>query len=233
MLSQVIFHEFTHICSNIHKEMFLSNGLWEKIKNNVEVFTGDKKRDYIDESGRVIKSSDSNNPYNYIMFGALFMDEVIAENVATEMVKEKYHTPTRLIQRVFDCGDNNLIKYTSRFEYYGIGEKLLDKFAKTLFIQGNRNLNALSRESFRENFVYDLINQHSENSFTKKAFIDEIALMGVIAHTIEKQNGRYSNQERISGDMVYHSIFQLDAKLESGYENRNIMPSSIVFPTLY
>lgn len=232
-LSLVLFHEFTHICSDIHKEMYLSDGLWKKMRDNIEVFTGDKRKSFKDINGNIIDYSNKDNPYNYIMFGALLMDEVIAEKVATEIVKEKYHIPISETTKVFNCGNNNSIRYRSSFDYYGIGENLLDKFAKTLFIQGNKNLNTLARESFKKDFVFNLIRQHNENSVTKKDFIDEIALMGVIAHTVEKQYGRYSEQEPISGDIVYDSIFQLDSILRSGYEERNSIPQSIKFPDLF
>ena len=75
--------------------------------------------------------------YNYIKFGGMFMDEVIAEYVAIEMVKSKYKLPIEKQERIFDCGDNNTIRYRSSFKYYGIGETLLNEFAQTLFIQGN------------------------------------------------------------------------------------------------
>ena len=37
------------------------------------------------------KIDDVNNPFTYINFSALLLDEVIAENVATEMIKLKYN----------------------------------------------------------------------------------------------------------------------------------------------
>lgn len=230
-LSQIMFNEFTHICSNIHKQLLkketssgqltTETGLWERLQNHIEVFTDAR-----------IDISDKNNPFNYIKFGGLFMDEVIAEYVAIEMIKLKYNIPIQQQKRIFDCGDGNRITYRSSFDYYGIGEKILNEFAQTLFMQGTKNLHSLARESFKENFVYNLIKQHNERISSRKAFIEELALMGVIAHTIEKKHGHYLEQEAISGDVVYDSIFRLTDLIRAGFEDRKTMPQNIIFPQI-
>ena len=223
-LSGVLFHEFTHICSNIHKH--LNRGYWPKLKENFTRFTDT-------DSYKGIPIENKDNPYNYIQFGGLFMDETIAESVATEMMKEKYNIPSPQKNRIFNCGDDNIIRYRSTFDYYGIGEPLLYSFAKTLFIDRKRNLHSLARESFKEEFMYDLIRQHNETKTTRDHFIKEIALMGVIGHTWEKNEGRYPEQQRISGDVVYNSIFELKDLLDRNPEDRAYIPDSIQFPEIY
>ncbi len=81
---------------------------------------------------KILKRNDINNPYTYMVLGSLFLDEVISENVTTEMVKMKYNkfVPLKNYQKTFG---NNTINYQAHFDYYGIGENLVNDFAKTLF----------------------------------------------------------------------------------------------------
>lgn len=69
-------------------------------------------------------------------------------------------------------------------KYSNIGEKICNKFVQTLF--GCANLHDLSRESFKPDFVKNLILQHNERN--KKInplqfFTKELGLMEVIAFT--------------------------------------------------
>ena len=161
----------------------------------------------------------------------MLIDEVTAENVATEMVKLKYNkvVPFTNKQKVYG---RNVVSYRSHFDYYGIGEELVDDFSKTLFMQKqSRNLNGLCRDIFKKDFVYNLIRQHNEKNFSMSCLIRELAYLGVICFEEEKSNGHLKQRERILPELVYDSYFKLKDLLKEGRENREYIPCNIPFPT--
>lgn len=174
---------------------------------------------------------DVNNPFTYINFGALLLDEVIAENVATEMVKTKFNKFIPLKNKQKQYG-NHVINYRTHFDYYGIGEDIGNKFAQTLFMNNNcKNLNGLCSESFKTDFVFDLIRQHNERPDALEALTKELAYMGVIAFAEEQSQGRYENREKLSPDLIYNCYLDLDRLLLNGRENREIIPGNIPMPS--
>lgn len=226
-LSMALFHEFTHLTSSIHKDMYSNNSLIKKLKANSSSLID---TNYSHNSSNT-KINDVNNPFTYIVFGSLLLDEVIAENVATEMVKLKYNKfiPLKNKQKVY--GDH-VINYRSHFDYYCIGEELVNNFSKTLFLSNNcKNLNGLCQANFQDDFVYELIRQHNERPDALECLIKELANMGVIAFAEEQSHGRYKDRPHISPDLVYNSYFELQNLLLSGYEYRESIPNNISMPS--
>ena len=226
--SLTLFHEFTHQCSNLHNDLYAGDkSLISKLKENAHIYTN---TDYNHSFSRT-KMGDVNNPYTYIAFGGLLIDEVSAKNVATEMVKMKFNKfiPFKSRQKIYG---NHTIHYQSHFDYYGIGEELVDGFSKTLFMKNKcKNLNGLCKEIFRKNFVYDLIHQHYENNYAFSCLIEELAHFGVLCFTEEQYNGHLKDRTPISSDLAYESYFKLKDLIEKGRENRETIPSNIPLPS--
>lgn len=228
--SLVLFHEFTHICSDVHKHT-QNNGLFVQLRNYVENNPGKIDTTYY-KGSCTTEMGDTNNPYTYILFGALLLDEVTAEHVATEMVKKKYmkYVLPKEGQRVYGNG-TYIHRYKSHFDYYGVGENLIDQFSKTLFLKnGFKNLNGLCSEIFKEGFTYDLIRQHNENPIAFQHLIDELGYLGVIGFSEEQFNGRYAVREKISSDLISYSFKELERIFQYGIENREEIPGSISAP---
>lgn len=227
--SLTFFHEFTHMCSNLHDDLFnkRDKGLINKLSNNANKFTNtDYNYGYLKT-----KKGDVNNPFTYISFGAMLIDEVTAENVATEMVRLKYNkvVPFSNKQKVYG---KNIVNYKSHFDYYGIGEELVEGFSKTLFMQNqSRNLNGLCRDIFKKDFVYNLIRQHNEKNYSMSCLIEELAYLGVVCFEEEKSNGHLKNREAILPEIVYDSYLKLKDLLIKGRENRECIPNYIPFPS--
>lgn len=228
--SLVLFHEFTHVCSDIHTHIF-NNGLIVKLRDYIEAHPERINTTY-QHGFATTKMGDVDNPYTYIIYGGLLIDEVTAEHVAIEMVKKKYkqYVLPKNGQRVY--GDGRYIhKYKSHFDYYGVGEELIEKFSKTLFLKNNcKNLNGLAAENFKERFVYDLIRQHNENPTAFKHLIDELAFLGVIGLSEEQHNGRRLNQKSPSVSLIRDSYESLQEILEYGREDRENIPNNITVP---
>lgn len=227
-MSLILFHEFTHICNSLHQDIFKddSKSLIKKLRNNAGSYTN---TNYLHLS-RETKQGDTNNPFTYILFGGVLIDEVVSEHVASEMVKMKFNKPILLKNKERIYGDKK-INYNTHFDYYGIGETLVDEFSRTLFLKNNcKNLNGLSKEIFKKDFVYELIHQHYERPDAFKALIEELAHMGVVAFWEEQSQGRYQDREKISPKLVYNSYNKLRQFLRNGREERENMPSNIPIP---
>lgn len=227
--SLTFFHEFTHKCSNLHDDLFNKGdkGLIKRLSNNANMFTN---TDY-NYGGIKTKKGEVNNPFTYISFGAMLIDEVTAENVATEMVKLKYNKvmPFTNKQKIYG---KNIVNYQSHFDYYGIGEELVSEFSKTLFIENrSKNLNGLSRDIFKKDFVYDLIRQHNERNYSMSCLIQELGYLGVICFQEEQSNGHLKERAPILPEIVYNSYVKLKNLLKEGRENREYIPSNIRFPS--
>ena len=223
--SLVLFHKFTHINSAIHKDIFTKNGYLAKIRENVKYFCGTDIY-----NGKDINNI--NNPYNYILFGGLLIDEVTAEYIATQMINKKYNKNSNYSKYYRKYG-NRIIEYYSQFKYYGIGEELIDTFSKTLFMKNNdKNINGLCKEIFKDNFVYDLIRQHNERPTSLVCLIKELALMGVIAHKEEQLEGHRTDQQSILNDTVYNAYYELKKLFIIGFEDRESIPDDVLMPYL-
>lgn len=225
----VLFHEFTHLCSNIHHDMRDINGrkLIAKLDDNASSYM-DTDYQYKQEK---TKKGDLNNPYTYVWDGAALIDEVIAEHVATEMVKMKFNKPVFYKDKQKQYGDF-IVNYRTRFNYYGIGESIVDKFSKTLFLKNNcKNLDGLARETFKENFVYELIHQHWESKEAIRGLIEKLGYMGVIGFTEEQLEGRYQDQEGVSSYLIKDSFNRLEEIFREGREERENMPRNIPVPS--
>lgn len=225
--SLVLFHEFTHLNSSIHKDLFGGINLIKKLKEKSSSFMDTS---YSHGSSRT-QINDVNNPFTYIIFGGLLLDEVIAENVATEMIKLKYNKfiPLKNKQKVYG---NKTINYRSHFDYYDIGEEIVNKFAQTLFLSNNcKNLNGLCQANFKNNFVSELIRQHNERPDALECLVKELAHMGVIAFAEERSQGRYENSKDISPNLIYNSYFELQTLLLEGREYREVIPNNIPMPS--
>lgn len=226
-LSLVLFHEFTHINSSIHKDLFGGNSLIKRLKEKASSFMD---TNYYHGFSKT-KIDDINNPFTYINFGGLLLDEVIAENVATEMIKTKFNKLIPLENKQKKYG-NHVINYRSHFNYYGIGENIVNKFAQTLFMNNNcKNLNGLSSESFKPDFVFDLIRQHNERPDALEALTKELAYMGIIAFAEEQSQGRYEDRGKLSPELIYNCYLDLDSLLLKGREDREIIPGNIPMPS--
>lgn len=206
------------------------NGLIVQFKKYVETHPRQFNTTYQHVFGTT-KIGDVNNPYTYMLFGGLMIDEVTAEHVATEMVKQKYREPVlpKNRQRLYG---KYVHPYKSHFEYYGVGEELIEQFSRTLFLKSNcRNLNGLAREIFKNNFVYDLIRQHNENPEAFQALVDKLAYLGVIGFSEEQYNGHRKDKEPVSTLLIRDSYESLQDIFREGREERENIPNNIPAPT--
>ena len=193
--SLILFHEFTHCCSNLHQDLYSKDfSLLNNFKKNM-----DKRKNTIYQHNySTTQVGEINNPYTYFLFGLNLLDEVTAENTAEEMVACKYrilrkptHSETRYLS------NNKQIPYNTNLSYYGIGQELADGFSKTLFLPNkNKNLNGLCKEIFKDNFVKDLIYQHCESSYDLECLYKELGYIGVIGFTEEKRNRSFKKSFR-------------------------------------
>lgn len=227
-LSLVLFHEFTHLNSSIHNDIYSEKSFIKSLKSNASlIMDGNTHYDYSFQKTQI---DDVNNPFTYILFGGLLLDEVIAENVATEMIKIKFNKVIPLKNRQKQYG-NNVINYRTHFNYYGIGEEICDKFAKTLFMNNNcKNLNGLSRENFKPDFVKNLIRQHNERPDALQDLTKELGLMGVICFAEEQAEGRFEERSKPSPNFIFMCYNDLDPILENARENRETIPNGIPMP---
>lgn len=226
--SLILFHEFTHYCSNIHKDIHDQNGYFNKLRNNIHSFmsTNFFYRNLSTKKGDVM------NPYTYILYGGLLLDEVTAEYVATKVVSKKFGKQMPLYRRDKKIG-SNYIDYVSNFQYYGIGQQLVDGFSKTLFVKNeDKGINGLCKHIFDNDFVRNLIYQHNERPDALKSLCEELGYMGVIAWYEEEKNGRL-NGEHIPDSFVYYSYQRAIQVIRNGYEPRETIPNNISEPSFF
>ena len=224
----ILFHEFTHYCSNIHRDVHNPNGYFNKIRNNIDLFM-DTKSVY---RSMITKRGDIMNPYTYILYGGLLLDEVTAEYVATKMVSKKFADKMPLFRKDEKIG-NYYLDYVSNFQYYGIGQQLVEGFSKTLFVKNeDKNLNGLCKHIANKNFVRDLIIQHNERPSDMKALCEELGYMGVVAWYEEKKQGRLHGKP-IPEDFIYHSYQKARQIIRDGYEPRETRPGNISEPSFF
>ena len=224
----VLFHEFMHYCSNIHRDLNNPNGYFYKIRNNIDSFM-DTKTIY---GNMPTKNGDIMNPYTYILFGGLLLDEVTAEYAATKMVSEKFGDEMPRYRKDKKIG-NYYLDYVSNFDYYGIGQQLVEGFSKTLFVENkDKNLNGLCRHIVDPKFVKDLVVQHNERPSDMKALCEELGYMGVIAWYEEKRQGRLHGKN-IPEDFIYHSYQKAMQIIRDGYEPRETIPGNISEPSFF
>ena len=224
-LSLVLFHEFTHLNSSMHKDIHSEKSFIKSLKSNANsIMEGNTHYDYYFSKTEI---NDVNNPFTYILWGGLLLDEVIAENVATEMAKIKFNKTIPLKNKQKQYG-NNIVNYRTHFDYYGIGEEICNKFAQTLF--GCKNLHDLSRENFKPDFVKNLIRQHNERPDALQDLAKELGLMGVIAFAEEQAEGRCLDREKPSPNFIWMCYKDLDPILANGRENRETIPNGIPMP---
>ena len=224
----VLFHEFTHCCSNIYYDIHNPNGYLNRIRNNINSFM-DTTTYY---KSMPTREGDILNPYTYILYGGLLLDEVTAEYVATKMVSKKYEDKMPRFRKDEKIGDR-YVDYVSNFEYYGIGQQLVEGFSKTLFAKNeDKNLNGMCKRIFDGNFVRNLVYQHNERPSDMKALCEELGYMGVIAWYEEEKNSRLHGKH-IPEDFVYHSYHKATQIIREGYEPRETIPGNISEPSFF
>lgn len=224
--SLILFHEFSHYCNNIHSDIFNTNGNLYKLKGNVNNIMNTNYQ-YNNSSTRM---GDILNPYTYILYGGLLLDEVTSQYIATRMNNLKFDEPMDRYRYERRLG-NHYIDFVSNFKYYGIGQYLVDEFSKTLFVKNeDKNINGLCKQIFDKNFMKQLIYQHNERPSAMQSLCTELGFMGVVAWYEEEKNGRCKG-EHIPEDFVYHSYQQAKQVIRSGYEDRENIPGNIRYPS--
>ncbi len=228
--SLVLFHELAHLCSDLHKNMFTPKGILSTYRDVMErEFSTDYKC-----GNRITKLDDVDNPYTYLMFGFLLLDEVTSENTAEQLVARKFNIqrkPYRQEQRKIG---NHYVSYTTNMGYYTIGQGLADSFAKTLFLpNGEKNLNGLSKAVLNKGFTKDLIRQHYESKYALSALYKEISYLGAIAYYEEQSQGRLQERRKIDPQLVYESYQNVTELMDKGYEGREKIPNNIDMPDFY
>jgi len=228
--SYILFHEFTHFCNDIHNDLFggqQSPQLFRKLSNYMESHF-DTHYAYGYENTHV---GDVNNPYTYMLRGAVLLDEAIAEYVAVDLISKKYNSPANERVETRKLG-NNYIHYKTQFDYYGISEKIADEFAKTLIMPNDRkNLKGLCQDAFRHKFVKNLMYQHCENKTTLECFYKELSDMGVVQFAEEQRNGHLrEGNSPIPDYLVYTSYNDLFELLRYGYDDRELPPKGVEMP---
>lgn len=224
-LSLVLFHEFSHTCNSIHKELFNKNypNKFDIFKNYVENNFSSSVSSY-SYGYNTTYLQDINNPYTYYKFGLLLIDEVLCEYTSTLMVARKYNE--KLSYKRY-CRNYNTqeINYYSSFDYYGIGEELVDLLSKTLFLKNDeKNIFGLCKSMFNQDFVSVLINQHAEFDDALILLYEEISLMGVLAFCEERYYGRYLDRISIDPNLIKYAYDKCKRILIEGKEPREEVP---------
>ena len=230
--SLVLFHEFTHICSTLHEDMYSRNSMLKRFSD----YMAERTDTNYQFGNQITKRLDVNNPYTYSLWGALLIDEVTAENVAYQLISRKYgidrNAQTKSVTRRLG---HLSISYRTNMGYYGIGQEIVDKFAKTLFLKtSDKNLNGLSKEIFQPDFVKCLIWQHNERPYAMECLFKELSYMGVIAFYEEFRNGHMPpNKKAIAEYLVYDSYKKVFPLLDCGREGRETIPQYISAPEFF
>ena len=228
--SLVLFHEFAHLCSDLHKDILKQNGVMRIYRDMMErKFQTDYQFD-----NRRTRAGDANNPYTYFLFGALLLDEVTSENTAENLVAKKFNVPRKPLREVQRKIGNHYVSYRANIDYYSIGQGLADSFAKTLILpKSEKNLNGLSKAVLKKGFTRELIRQHYENGYTLSALYEKLSYLGTICFYEEQSQGHYGDRERVNPQLVYTSFERAKSIMAKGYEQRETIPNNITMPDFY
>lgn len=170
------------------------------------------------------------NPYTYFNFGLLLLDEVISEFVSNMVCAQIRGEDMKTYSFERYIG-SRLLKYYSHFSYYGIGEKFVEMFSKTLFLPNSeKNIKGLAKKILNSDFNSLLVLEHFENDSAIKGLYEELCYMGVIAFNEEKCNGHLKDRYDIPSDLVTYSYNKCRDSLINGEENREVIPYGIVKP---
>lgn len=218
----VLFHEFTHACSSLNLER-------KRLKKNIGYFAGFKE--YYQRQNNISNTYATNDPNTYFNFAIVFLDEATAEFVATYLVSNGQMN----INHYSRWYNNNQLSFDSHYDYYGVGESILNKFAQTLFLPtSKKNIKGLCSKIFEENFPKELFYQHFESQNAVDCLYKELCYFGVLAFD-EEQNGygRYEDRDHLDRDFVY-SVFGLTNRiLDIGREYREYIPHNIQAPDIF
>ena len=200
LISEVLFHEFTHVLGNIYQYVYEKDSFLYILKDK-----------YNKNNLKFIKNMERRNKLNinkYFDCGLIMIDEVAAEYVSIMMLSKKYNIPIGMKRKRYF--DDYLVSYECGFEYFGFEEHIVSLFAKTLDLSNNqRNVFGICREIYDPDFVKNIIYKYLKFNKLKDLY-KIVCYMGILYEYEEIRNGRSLNKfENKDIYFVYKNLIDL------------------------
>lgn len=213
-ISEGLFHDLTHAISRIEDSLYNEND--KLIRKYVDTYSSTVRKMFNPNyDSSEFEDYNLNSPYSYTEWGFVLLDEAIAQEVAEEMLELKYGKKRE--KSVSRCSFAP-ITYYHDFSCYGIYQELALKFAKTL--RGINDLHDLAVASFQDDFLNNLIAEHTESLYTYEALFKELSYLGFICFVDYNERGFLSNKLSFDAATIKSTYQKVLSLMEKGKDNR-------------
>lgn len=161
-LDEVLFHEFTHFTNEFHNDLYSSND-----------------RKIMTFKNKYSRISDSDELAQYPEWGAILLDEAIAQKVAQSMVETKYGKQIYTLQLKRSKIFGESINFYSTFADYPEFERVSENFSKS--IVGNSGLLGLAKLSMKKGCIDRVFSKYAEQPKGAEKLYKTLGYMGNIA----------------------------------------------------
>lgn len=162
-LDEVLFHEFTHFTNEIHNDLYSSN-------SKKKIFSFEKRYEYISNTDELAQ---------YPAWGAILLDEGIAQKVAQSMVETKYGRKIYSLKPYSSSIFGKEFNFYTTFADYSEYENIAEKFSKS--IVGNSGLVGLAKLSMKDKCLDMIFSKYSEQPNGAENLYKILGYMGNIA----------------------------------------------------
>lgn len=172
-IDEVLFHEFTHFTNEIHNDIYSSQ--------NSQIMTFKNKYSQISGNDELAQ---------YPEWGAILLDEAIAQKVAQTMVEAKYGKKIYTLKphqsKIFDQS----LWFYSTFADYPEYEKIAENFSRS--VVGNSGLLGFSKLSMSKKCLDTIFSKYAKKSKGAEKLYKTLGYMGNIAIADYASKGHFT-----------------------------------------
>ncbi len=205
-LDEVLFHEFTHFANEIHNDLYASND------NKIMTF-----------KNKYLQISANDEFAQYPEWGAILLDEAIAQKVAQTMVEAKYGKKIYNLKPYQSKIFGESVKMYSTFSDYPEFERVAENFSKSVI--GRSGLLGLAKLSMKKVCIDKIFSKYAEQSRGAEKLYKILGYMGNIAIADYASKGHFTlrNSEKLrEKENVVKSYHQANEIIENILSNQRL-----------
>lgn len=197
-LDEVLFHEFTHFTNELHNDLYSSN--------DGKIMTFGNKYSQVSITDKLAQ---------YPEWGAILLDEAIAQKVAQAMVESKYGKKLYTLQPKNSKIFGESIIFYSTFADYPEYERVAEKFSKS--IVGNSGLFGFAKLSMKKGCIDKIFSKYAEQPGGAQTLYKTLGYIGNIAIADYASKGHFvlrNSEELRSQENVLKSYHLANETME-------------------
>lgn len=210
-MDEVIFHELTHFINEIHRDIY--------INRTKKVLKFKNTYSYIASNNQLLK---------YPEWGAILLDESIAQKTAQIMVEEKYNRKIYKTEGYRTKLTEPQVVLMTDFADYPEYCKFATKFAQTVY-GGENALNELCKSSFKGDCLDEIFEAYKCKKDGIKDLYEILGYMGNIAIADYASKGHFvvpNSEENRNKQNVLRSMATVNMKLDDLIKRNADFPSA-------